>query len=86
VWTFTFDWLVTADQAAKSFLAHTSGTFDTSSGNVILGGLVCSGWHAGARVHEEGKLVDPATLSFAGDIHILPGSSADATASTVVCP
>jgi hypothetical protein len=53
---------------------------------VILDGLVCSGWHAGARVHEEGKLVDPATLSFAGDIHILPGSSADATASTVVCP
>jgi hypothetical protein len=86
VWTFTFDWIVSANEPAKSFLTRTAGTLDTTTGVVILDGVVCSGWHAGARVHEEGQLVDPATLAFAGDIHILPGTSGGTGDPGVACP
>ncbi len=42
--------------------------------------------HGRARPRGGQARRDPATLSCAGDIHILPGSSADVPASTVVCP
>ena len=86
VWTFTFDWIVTADASEKSFLARTTGTFDTTTGAVVLDGLVCSGWHAGDRVHEQGRLVDPGTLTFAGHIVIQPGSAGSGGDLGVDCP
>jgi hypothetical protein len=77
IWHFSFDWIVTADASAKSFVARTTGTFDTVSGAVVMDGRVTSGWHDGAAVHEEGRLVDPATFAFVGTIAIHPGRSED---------
>ena len=73
IWTFSFDWIVTADHGPKSFVARTTGTFDTITGRVVMDGVVTSGWHAGAPVHEEGQLIDSATFTFAGTIEIRPG-------------
>jgi hypothetical protein len=77
VWHFTFEWDVTADVAQKSFVALTDGTLDTATGSVVMDGSVVRGWHLGARVHEEGQLVDPSTLTFAGTIVIMPGARND---------
>lgn len=33
-------------------------------------GSVTHGWHKGAAVHEEGRLIDPATFTFAGELQI----------------
>ena len=77
VWHFTFKWVVTADNTHKSFVALTDGSLDTTTGSVVMDGSVVQGWHLGARVHEEGQLVDPATLTFAGNILILPGQGND---------
>jgi hypothetical protein len=38
-------------------------------------GTVVEGWLSGAQVHEEGQLVDPATLRFVGEIEIMPASA-----------
>jgi len=70
IWTFTFDWIVGADARHKSFVARTTGTFDTTTGAVVMDGRVIVGWHRGAAVHEIGHLVDPATYSFAGELQI----------------
>lgn len=70
IWTFTFDWIVTAKSQRKSFVARTTGTFDTNSGLVVMDGSVIDGWREGAAVHEEGRLIDPATFTFAGEIQI----------------
>jgi len=70
IWQFTFDWIVTAKARHKSFVARTSGTFDTSSGRVVMEGAVTQGWHLGAPVHEEGQLIDPATFTFAGRLEL----------------
>jgi hypothetical protein len=75
IWTFTFDWIVTANAPAKSFVARTTGTFDTTTGAVVMEGVVTSGWQEGAAVRERGQLVDAATFAFAGTIAILPGHS-----------
>ena len=64
---------MTADLGPKSFVARTTGTFDTITGRVVMDGVVTSGWHAGAPVHEEGQLIDSATFTFAGTIEIRPG-------------
>jgi hypothetical protein len=73
IWHFTFDWIVSAKPRHKSFVARTTGTFDTTTGSVIMDGRVIRGWHRGALVHEEGQLLDPATFTFAGEIQILAG-------------
>ncbi len=79
VWTsgsvihFTsFDWVVSAGD--ESFTARTSGIFNTKTGAVIMNGKVVSGFLEGARVHEEGQLVDAATFSFEGVIQIMPAT------------
>ena len=43
--------------------------FVDQNGNVITGYLL------GAQVHEAGKLVDPATLEFAGSIRLMPATA-----------
>jgi len=77
VWRFAFEWDVTAKAPSKSFVAITTGTFDTTTGAVIMEGSVVSGWHVGAPVHEEGQLIDASTFTFAGEIVILPGRGDD---------
>ena len=77
IWHFTFDWIVTANSKHKSFIARTTGDFDTSTGSVVMDGSVIQGWHLGAPVHEEGLLIDPATFTFAGVIVISPGDDED---------
>ena len=70
IWHFAFDWIVDANARHKSFVARTSGTFDTTTGRVVMDGVVTDGWHEGAAVHEEGQLLDAATFTFAGELQI----------------
>lgn len=72
IWHFAFEWTVTAKARHKSFVARTSGTFDTTTGRVVMDGSVIDGWHEGAPVHEQGQLIDPATFTFAGELAINP--------------
>lgn len=76
IYHITFDWIVTAKKKHKSFVARTIGTWDTTTGSVVMDGEVTEGWHEGSPVHEEGQLIDPATLTFAGEIQILRGCGA----------
>ncbi len=73
IWHVRFDWIIAAGE--RSFLADLSGILNTETGQVIMNGTVAEGWLQGAQVHEEGQLIDPATLRFVGEIVILPGTS-----------
>lgn len=68
-----FDWIV--DAGEQSFTARLNGILDTQKGTVIMNGTVIEGYLAGAQVHEEGQLVDPATSGFVGTIRLMPGSA-----------
>jgi hypothetical protein len=70
IWHFAFDWIVDAKARHKSFVARTTGTFDTTTGRVVMDGVVTEGWREGSPVHEEGQLLDPATFTFAGELQI----------------
>jgi hypothetical protein len=70
IWHFAFDWIVDATAEHKSFVARTTGTFDTNTGLVVMDGVVTEGWYEGASVHEEGRLLDPETFTFAGELGI----------------
>ena len=70
IWHFAFDWIVDAKVRHRSFVARTEGTFDTTTGRVVMDGVVTDGWHEGAPVHEDGQLLDPATFTFAGELRI----------------
>lgn len=72
IWHVTFDWVVDGD---ASFTARLSGTLNTSTGHVVMDGRVIEGDYLDAVVHEEGQLVDPATLHFQGLIRIMPATS-----------
>lgn len=69
----TFDWII--DAGAQSFTAELEGTLNLKTGAVEMDGTVVEGWLVGARVHEEGQLVDPATGRFQGEIVILPATA-----------
>ena len=69
----TFDWMVSS--GSKSFTARTSGTWNTKTGHVVMNGQVIDGYLYGAQVHEEGQLVDPATLTFEGFLRLLPATA-----------
>jgi hypothetical protein len=75
VWHVTFDWIVTADDPAKTFTARLKGTLNTKTGKVVMNGQVIEGWLEGAQVHEEGQLVNPETYGFEGKIRIMAGSA-----------
>jgi hypothetical protein len=68
-----FDWTVSA--GAKSFTARTEGIWNTKTGSVVMNGTVIDGYLLGAQVHEEGQLLDPATLHFAGTLQLMPASA-----------
>jgi hypothetical protein len=40
-----------------------------------MDGTVVDGFLQGAQVHEEGQLVDPATLGFEGTIRVMPSTA-----------
>ena len=69
----TFDWII--DAGAQSFTAELEGTLNLQTGAVVMNGTVVEGWLVGARVHEEGQLVDPATGRFQGRILIFPATA-----------
>ena len=69
----TFDWSVSS--GSKSFTARTSGIWNTNTGRVVMNGRVIDGYLNGAQVHEEGQLVDPATLTFQGFLRLLPNTA-----------
>ncbi len=75
IWHVEFDWIVDAAGDANDFTAHLSGILNTETGSVVMNGTVVEGWLLGAQVHEEGQLVDPATLAFEGTIRIMPGTA-----------
>jgi len=75
IWHVEFDWIVDADDDAYDFTAHLGGVLNTKTGSVVMNGTVVEGWLIGAQVHEEGQLVDPATLGFEGTIRIMPGTA-----------
>jgi hypothetical protein len=77
LWTFEFDWTITADVPAKSCTMHAAGTMiGVNAGSpVVMDGVVTGGWHAGAAMHMEGQLVDPSTFTIAGTLTIEPGNS-----------
>jgi hypothetical protein len=70
IWHVEFDWII--DAGPQSFTARLTGILNTETGHVVMNGKVIQGWLLGARVHEEGQLVDAATLGFEGQIRILP--------------
>src|SRR5262245_56145809 len=69
----TFRWTISSP--GKSFTAVTSGIWNTNTGRVVMNGRVTDGYLEGAQVHEEGQLVDPATLSFEGFLRLLPSTA-----------
>ena len=74
----TFVWTVCEGPACSgshSFTASTSGIWNTNTGPVVMDGRVVDGWLEGAQVHEEGQLLDPATLSFQGFLRLLPNTA-----------
>ena len=74
IWLVEFDWVVTAGES--SFVARLSGTLNTATGAVVMNGAVTSGFLLGARVHEEGQLVDAGASRFVGTITIATASGA----------
>jgi len=69
-----FDWIITADDPSKSFTARLNGILNNNTGKVVMNGTVIEGWLTGARVHEEGQLIDPETGRFEGTIQINPAT------------
>lgn len=72
IWRVKFDWIVEA--GPSSFTARLGGILNTETGAVVMNGKVLEGFLLGAQVHEEGKLIDPATLGFAGTIQLMPAT------------
>lgn len=70
IWHVVFTWEI--DAGPDSFTALLSGTLNTDTGRVVMNGRVVEGKWLGAQVHEEGQLIDPASLRFQGDIRIMP--------------
>jgi hypothetical protein len=69
IWHIELDWIITA--GAKSFTAHLRGTLNTRTGKVVMNGWVVDGYREGARVHEQGQLVDASTQRFEGTIRVM---------------
>jgi hypothetical protein len=73
IWHVQFDWIVSA--GSESFVARLDGTLNTNTGAVVMNGNVISGFLLGAQVHEDGQLVDPASLRFVGSIRLMPATA-----------
>jgi hypothetical protein len=73
IWQVRFNWIISA--GTHSFTADLAGTLNTATGRVVMNGWVVDGHLEGARVHEEGQLVDAVNSCFAGTIAIMPASA-----------
>jgi hypothetical protein len=73
IWQVRFDWIIEAGD--RSFTADLSGVLNTETGSVVMNGNVVEGFLDGAQVHEEGQLIDPATLRFQGSIRLMPATT-----------
>jgi hypothetical protein len=73
IWHVEFDWIIAAGD--QSSTARLTGILNTSTGRVVMNGAVIEGWLEGARVHEEGQLIDPDTLRFQGAIRLMPATA-----------
>jgi hypothetical protein len=73
IWHVEFDWII--DAGAESFTAHLSGVLNNVTGSVVMDGTVVDGFLEGAQVHEQGQLVDAATLRFEGTIQVMPATA-----------
>jgi hypothetical protein len=73
IWHVEFDWIIDAGDVA--FTAPLSGILNTNTGRVVMNGVVGEGHLSGARVHEEGLLVDVDTQQFLGTIWIMLASA-----------
>jgi len=71
VWQVEFYWIVTADDPSRSFIARLTGTLNSETGAVAMSGHVVDGYREGARVEEEGMLVDAERSAFSGTITVL---------------
>jgi hypothetical protein len=74
IWQVEFDFIVEA--GGSSFTTRLSGILNTQTGAVVMNGRVSEGYLLGSQVHEEGQLVDPATLRFVGTIRLAPATAA----------
>jgi hypothetical protein len=74
IWQVEFDFIVEA--GSSSFTTRLSGILNTETGAVVMNGRVSEGYLLGAQVHEEGQLVDPATLRFVGTIQLFRATTA----------
>jgi hypothetical protein len=73
IWHVRFEWDISAGD--RSFVADLSGTLNNETGAVVMNGTVVEGFLLGAQVHEEGQLVDAATLRFVGSIRVMPATA-----------
>jgi uncharacterized protein YdbL (DUF1318 family) len=70
VWQVEFYWIVSADDPNRSFVARLSGTLNSETGEVAMSGQVVDGYREGARVEEQGQLVDADRSAFSGTITV----------------
>jgi hypothetical protein len=73
IFNVRFAWIVSGGD--QSFTAVLQGTLNTLTGQVEMDGTIVDGWLVGARVHEEGQMVDPTIGRFQGTITILPATA-----------
>ena len=57
------DYVVTANEPAKSFTARVGGRFDLAAGKAVLYGYVSDGWMRGAQVVDEFHATAPGCVS-----------------------
>jgi hypothetical protein len=73
IWHVEFDWIITGTVNGEHDLtARLNGILNTNTWRVVMNGRVIDGYLEGARVHEEGQLMDEETLEFHGIINIMP--------------
>jgi hypothetical protein len=73
VWHVHFAWIIMAGE--QSFVADLSGILNLNTGRVVMNGRVADGYLEGARVHEEGLLIDVENSCFSGIIRIMPATA-----------
>ena len=78
IWHVDFIWDIDDTDLSdgdQSFVANLSGILNTKTGGVVMNGKVTEGYLLGAQVHEEGQLINPATLHFQGSIQVMPATA-----------
>jgi hypothetical protein len=69
-----FDVTIWTTVDGQPITAELTGTFNFSTAQTLLNGVVVDGWLEGARIHEQGNLVSLDPITFTGVISIMPAS------------